>query len=131
MKPNLVKIRKMRRFSEELKQQIVKEFEGGQFSVLQLSKLHNVPFQTIYTWIYKYSRYNDKSIRVVEMNESSSQKMKDLESKVQDLERALGQKQLYIDYMEKMIEIAKKDYGIDIKKNSGTPQSNGLEKTKK
>jgi len=131
MKPNLVKIRKIRRFSEELKRQIVKEFEGGQFSVLQLSKLHNVHFQTIYTWIYKYSRYNDKSIRVVEMNESSSQKMKDLESKVQDLERALGQKQLYIDYMEKMIEIAKKDYGIDIKKNSDTPQSNGLEKTKK
>lgn len=130
MKPNLVKIRKMRRFSEELKRQIVKEFERGQFSVLQLSKLHDVHFQTIYNWIYKYSRYNDKSIRVVEMNESSSQKMKVLESKVQDLERALGKKQLYIDYMEKMIEIAKSDYGIDIKKNSNTPQSNGLETTK-
>lgn len=131
MKPNLVRIRKTRIFSEELKRKIVKEFESGQFSVLQLSKLHRVHFQTIYNWIYKYSSNNEKTIRIVEMKDSSSQKLKELETKVQELERAVGQKQLYIDYMEKMMEIAKDDLGIDIKKNYSTPQSAGLEKTKK
>jgi len=131
MKPNLVRIRKTRRFSEELKRNIVKEFEEGSFSVLQLSKLHRVHFQTIYNWIYTYSSNNDKSIRIVEMKDSSSQKLKELEAKVRELERAVGQKQLYIDYMEKMIEIAKDELGIDIKKNSFTPQSTGLGKIKR
>ncbi len=105
MKANLVRIRKSRRFSEELKRSIVKDFENGSYSVLQLSKLHQVHFQTIYEWIYKYSSNNEKSMRIVEMKESSSQKLKELESKVSELERAVGQKQLYIDYMEKMIEL--------------------------
>lgn len=85
----------------------------------------------IYTWIYKYSTFNDKSVRIVEMKESSSAKLKELEQKVRELERAVGQKQLYIDYMEKMMEIAKDDLGIDIKKNYDTPQSTGSWKTKK
>lgn len=131
MKPNLVRIRKNRRFSEELKRSIVKEFEKGSFSILQLSTLHKVHFQTIYNWVYKYSTNNDRSIRIVEMKDSSSQKLKELEFKVGELERALGQKQLYIDYMEKMMEIAKDDLGIDIKKNYSTQQSVGLERTKK
>jgi hypothetical protein len=36
-----------------------------------------------------------------------------------------------IDYLEKMIEIAKDELNIDIKKNSDTPQSTGSSKTKK
>lgn len=131
MKPNLVRIRKNKRYSECFKRSIVKEFESGSFSVLQLSKLHGVDFQSIYSWIYKYSINNERSVRIVEMKDSSSQKLKELESKVRELERAVGQKQLYIDYMEKMIEIAKDDLGIDIKKNYYTPQSAGLEKTKR
>lgn len=131
MKPNLVRIRKGKRYSEDFKRRIVKEFESGSFSVLQLGKLHGVDFQTIYNWIYKYSSNNDRSVRIVEMKDSSSQKLKELESKVNELERAVGQKQLHIDYMEKMIEIAKDDLGIDIKKNYSTPQSVGLEKTKR
>ena len=131
MKPNIVRIRKTRRFSEELKRSIVKEFEKGSYSILQLSTLHKVHFQTIYNWVYKYSTNNERSIRIVEMKDSSGQKLKELAIRVGELERALGQKQLYIDYMEKMMEIAKDDLGIDIKKNYSTPQSTGLEKTKK
>lgn len=67
----------------------------------------------------------------MEMKDSSTSKLKALEKKVKDLERAVGQKQLYIDYMEKMMEIAKDELGIDFKKNFGTPQSAGSGKTKK
>lgn len=130
MKVNLVRIRKRRLFSVDLKREIVKDFEKGIFSVKQLSNLHQVHFQTIYNWIYKYSSLNDKSIRVVEKKDSSMQKLKELEQKVKELERSVGQKQLIIDYMEKMMELAKRDLGIDIKKNYSTPQSSGSRKTK-
>lgn len=43
-------------------------------------------------------------------------KLKELQSRIAELERALGQKQMNIDYLEMMIELAKKEYDIDIEK---------------
>ena len=57
--------------------------------------------------------------------------MKSLEQRVKELERMIGQKQIKIDYLEKMIDIAKDELNIDIKKNSNTPQSTGSAATKK
>lgn len=131
MKTDLQVIRKHRKFSEDFKRSIVKEFESGRFSVVQLEKLYKIANPLIYNWIYKYSTFNDKSIRIIEMKESSTNKIKELEDKIKELERAVGQKQLYIDYMEKMVDIAKDELGIDIKKNFDTPQSDGSDKTKK
>ncbi len=65
------------------------------------------------------------------MADSGKQKLKDLQKKISELERIVGQKQLNIDFLEKMIEIAKEHYGIDIKKNFDTPPSAGSEKTSK
>ena len=129
MKTELKRIRKKRKFTEELKRHLVKEFESGKYSVLELSRLHGIPFQYIYTWIYKYSTVNQYGYRVVELKESSTMKVKSLENRIKELERIIGQKQIQIDYLEKMIELASKDYQIDIKKNSDTPQSGGSKKT--
>ena len=123
MQTNVRSIRKKRVYSEEFKRELVKEFEQGNYSVLQLEKLYGVLNENIYRWIYKYSNFNDKSSRVIEMKESSSNKLKDLEKKVKELEQAVGRKQMYIDYLEKMMDIAKEEMGVDIKKNYDTPQS--------
>lgn len=131
MKTNIQKIRHKRFFTEDFKLQLVKEYERGRHSVPELEKIYQIDNQLIYTWIYKYSNFNKKSIQVVEMKQSSAQKIKELESKVKELERAVGRKQLAIDYLEKMMEVAKDELGIDIKKNSNTPQSTGSDKTKK
>jgi len=131
MKANIKKIRHKRHFTEDFKRHLVKEYERGQLGVLDLEKLYQVSNNLIYSWIYKYSNFNKKSIQVVEMKQSSAQKIKQLEAKVKELERAVGQKQLMIDYLEKMMDIAKDELGIDIKKNSDTPQSTGSSKTKK
>ncbi len=124
-------LKKQRVFSEEFKKLRVKEFEKGEFSVLELSKLYGVAHQTVYTWIYKYSTYNKKGLRIVEMKSSSKTKVKELQDRIKELERVVGQKQLNIDYLEKMIEIAKEEFNIDIKKKHDTPQSTGFGKTGK
>lgn len=131
MKANLREIRKTRVYSEEFKKELVSLFESGKFSVLQLEKLYGVSNPAIYHWIYKYSNFNKKGYRVVEKEQSSSQKLKELEERNKELEQIIGQKQIQIDFLEKMIEIAKDDLGIDIKKNSNTPQSGGSGKIKK
>jgi transposase-like protein len=131
MKANIKLIRKNRKYSEEFKKSIVNDFESGKFSVLQLERLHRIHSRVIYRWIYKYSNFNEKGARIIEMKDSSTQKLKALEKKIKELERTVGQKQIMIDYLEMMMEVAKEELNIDIKKNFNTPQSSGSETTKK
>lgn len=129
MKPNIRTIRKKRYYSKEFKRQIVSEFEKGVHSVPQLEKLYGISNALIYNWIYKFSTFNEKGSRIIEMKDSSTKKLKFLEQRIKELERIVGQKQIRIDYLEKMIELAEEDLEIDIKKNSDTPQSTGSVKT--
>lgn len=131
MKANVRSIRKQRKYSIEFKKKIVADFESGKYSVPQLEKLHGVANPTIYGWIYKFSTFNEQGFRIIEMKDSSNKKMKELEARVKELERTVGRKQIMIDYLEKMMEIAKDELDIDIKKNFGTPQSTGSGKTNK
>lgn len=131
MKANVRSIRKQRQYSEEFKKRVVNDFESGKYSVSQLERLHGISNPTIYKWIYKFSTFNEKGFRVVEMKESSNKKMKALEARIKELESAVGRKQIKIEYLEKMMEIAKEELNIDIKKNYATPQSTGSEKTNK
>lgn len=131
MKANLREIKKHRRYSTDFKKELVSLFESGKYSVLQLEKLYGIGNPLIYRWIYKYSTFNEKGIRIVEMKQSSSKKLKELEQKVKELERAVGQKQIKIDYLEKMIDIAEDDFDIDIKKKYNTSRSSGSASIKK
>lgn len=131
MKPTVKQIRKQRTFSEEFKRKLVTEYERGKFSVGQLGSLYQIRPQLIYNWIYKYSMVNKEGVIMVEKSQSSTQKLKEMEKRIAELERAVGQKQIKIDFLEKMIDIAKEELNIDIKKNSNTSQSAGSESAKK
>jgi transposase len=122
------RIRKRRTFSEDFKRKIVKDFEGGHYSVGELCALYDFAPQTVYNWIYRYSRLNKTGYRVVEKKESARSKVKDLENRIKELERLVGQKQIMVDYYETMIDLAKEEFDIDIKKNSNTPPSGDSKK---
>jgi transposase len=131
MQSNIKKIRKSRRYSIEFKQSIINLFERGEYSVPQLEKLYGIGTTQIYNWIYKYSTFNEKCVRIVEMKDSNQNKVKELQNKVKELEQIVGQKQIAIDFLEKMIEVAKEDLNIDIKKNYSSRQSSGSKEIKK
>lgn len=123
------RILKRRKFTDDFKKQLVKDFEKGGYSVKELSSLHKISDTVIYRWIYKYSTVNQKGYRIIEMSDSSNQKVKAMEARIKELEHIVGKKQIEIDYLAKMIDIASEQLGVDIKKNSGTPQSNGSKTT--
>ncbi len=127
MDANIRKIKKYRRYSLEFKHGLVREFESGKHSVLELERLYGVCNVSIYNWIYKYSTFNDKGYRVVENKQSSNSKVKALQRRIQELEAMLGRKQIKIDFLEQMIEVAKEDLNIDIKKKYSTPPSGDSE----
>ena len=65
------------------------------------------------------------------MKDSATRKLKELETRIKELEQIVGQKQIKIDFLEKMIDLAREELDIDIKKNSNTLQSGGFGKTSK
>jgi transposase-like protein len=123
MKNKRVTLQAKRIFSEEFKRQCVKEYESGQQTVQELGSLYGIKVQTIYRWIYRYSTYNKKKLRIVEMDESSTKKVKELQQRIKELERIVGQKQIQLDFFETMMEVAKDQLGLDIKKNFSTQAS--------
>ncbi|CAN5146447.1 hypothetical protein BH23BAC2_BH23BAC2_27530 [soil metagenome] len=125
------RINSKRQFSEEFRRKLVEDFEKGVMSVCQMEDHYGISNGLIYRWIYKYSTYNQKNIRIVEMKDSQTHKLKELEKQVKELQQAVGQKQMMIDYLEKMIDLAKETYSIDIKKNFNTPPSGGSNPTGK
>jgi transposase-like protein len=124
-----VRINVKRTFTEEFKLARVKEYEKGTYSVKEISELYQIQNRVIYRWIYKFSTYNKQKTRIVEMSESSSYKLKELQQRIADLERLVGQKQLRVEFLEKMIELTEEHYGIDVKKNCDTPRSTTSRKT--
>ncbi len=118
-------------FSEAFKKERVKEYESGELSVVEISRMFSIQGTIIYRWIHKYSAYNKKKSIIVEMKDSGTKRLKDYEKRIAELERSLGQKQLRIDFLEKMIELAEEEYDVAIKKNSNTPLSHGSGKTSK
>ncbi len=80
------KVQGFRRFSEDFKLKIVSEYEKGEMSVSQLKKYYEISYKSIYAWIYKYSKYNKKSIQVVEIKDSQMNKIKLLEQRIKELE---------------------------------------------
>lgn len=104
-----------RYFSESFKREKVKLVLKNQLSVTQLSRLCGVTRASIYKWIYKYSDLEKGHKMVVQM-ESEEYKTKRLQEKVAELERAIGQKQLEIDFLNKTLEFASKEVGYDLKK---------------
>ena len=119
----------VRFFSEAIKKKVVEDIEGGKVTVLAVSREYGTSYQTVYRWLNKYSRHLRSSKRIVVEMESEGYKTKVLEKRIQELEAAIGRKQLEIDFLNKMIEKGKEELGVDLKKKFSTPPFNGSEAT--
>jgi transposase-like protein len=114
-----VKERRYRHFSESFKQEKVKEINEGRSRIADICRAYNVSYTTIYRWISLYSNLSKPQRTIVE-TKSDTTKILALQKKIAELERLLGQKQVLIDFKDKMIEIAEETYQVDIKKKFGT-----------
>lgn len=125
-----VSLTPVRRFSEEVKRSVVKEVEAGKATVRQASQELVVSEQSIYRWIYQYSRYLKKNRVMVVEDKSESYRTKELEKRLKEAEAALGRKQMEIDFLNKLIEFADEEFKIDIKKNLSKGPLPGSNSTK-
>lgn len=131
-----VSLRQRRIFSEPLKRKIVHHIEQGKASVSQACREYQVSCPTIYNWLNQYSRHLHSGQTVVVQLKSEAYMTKDLQKRIQELEAALGRKQMEIDLLNMVIEVGNAELGVDLKKNFSTPpstssgKSNGKKVTK-
>ncbi len=112
-------------FSEEVKKKAIKDLISKRTTIKALMNEHQVSYQSVYTWLYKYSPYHEQKCTLVVQMKSEETKNSELQKRVAELERVVGQKQLEIDFLNKLLEIGSSELGFDLKKNFNTPPSNG------
>lgn len=112
-------------FSEEMKQEIVVQIEKNKISVSSASREYGVDRTAIYNWLNKYSRTLKRGQVIVVEKESEQRKNEELRAKIAELERVIGQKQMEIDFLNKVIEIGSQEVKMDIKKKFGGKLSTG------
>ncbi len=113
-------IKQVRHFSVEFKKHMVQQIESGHFTVAEAQREVGLNWPTtIYQWIYKYSRYLQKGAVMVVQKDSEQQKSEQLRSENKELQAALGRKQMEIDTLKKLIELASKELDVDLKKSFG------------
>jgi len=120
-----------RRFSEDFKKSRIKELEKNLVSISDICKTYSVSRSAVYKWIYKYSIMAKKNVRQIVESKSDTKRIQALEERIKELERLVGQKQILLEFKDKMIEIAETTYGVDIKKKVGSKLSSGSTSIKK
>lgn len=103
-------------FSTDLKLELVQEIELGNLRIAEVCRMYQVSRSGVYKWLRKYSDIYKGKNRVVVEKRSMSKKAKEQQDQIKELERTVGQKQMRIDYLEKLLEEASKRLGEDIEK---------------
>lgn len=126
-----LQIRERRIFSADVKKKAVKDLTSKRTTIKALMTEHQISHQSVYQWLYKYSPYHEQKCTLVVQMKSEENKNSELQKRVAELERVVGQKQLEIDFLNKLLEVGSWELGFDLKKNFNTPSSNGTAGTAK
>lgn len=116
--------RRSRRFSDNFKISKVREIEMHKTKVSEICEQYEVRSSNVYKWIDKFGTMKNKKERLIVETESDTTQLLALKKKVAELERIIGQKQILLDFKDKMIDLAEEVYGVDIKKKCSTTPSN-------
>ena len=118
-------------YTMSFKLQIVQEIERGKISISDVKIKYGIQSRsTIVQWLRKFSNFDWENQAPLNMPKSPEQQIMELEIKVKLLEKqkALMERQAYVAdkkaiIFDMMIDIAEKEYQIDIRKNLPPEQS--------
>ena len=105
--------------------EIVKQIESGKIRILDVSRNYDVNLTSVYNWVNQYSRNLKKGEAIVVQKESEELRNLELRKRIAELERIVGQKQMEVDFLNKVIELGSQEVKLDIKKKFGGKLSTG------
>jgi transposase-like protein len=125
-------------YTMSFKLQVVQEIESGELSTHSACRKYGIQARsTIVQWLRKFGNFDWENQTPSNMSKSPEQKIMELEAKVKLLEKqkAFLEQQAFVAdkkaiIFDMMIDIAEKEYQIDIRKNSSPEQSTILKNKK-
>jgi len=113
------------RYTRMFKQEVLGEIKKENLTVLGASAYYGVPFQTIYKWLRKENIPNPRmEVIYVSLNDKNAaiKKNEQMKKEIAELKGAVSDLTLKNLCLEKIIELSKREYDIDLKKNFATRQ---------
>ena len=125
-------------YSQTFKLQVVGQVERGELSTHQAQRKYGIQARsTVIAWLRKYGNFDWENQTPSNMPISPEQRIMELEAKVKLLEKQKSflEQQAHVSdskaiIFDMMIDLAEKEYQIEIRKNSPPGQSNDLPKNK-
>lgn len=120
--------RKVNFISDELKLKVVEEYLGTDISQEELKKKYGFSGNScIANWMLKFglSKPGEEQViinKAMAKETAKTDKEKELQRKIAELEKDLEMERLRSRALDKMIDIAERDLKIPIRKKSGTKQ---------
>lgn len=109
----------------------MKDIENGKASIASVCREFSVSDVSVYNWLHKYSDFLKKGVSLVVEKHSEVYRSKELEKELKEVQAALGKKQLQVEFLEMLIELANKELGTDLKKNYSLMRSMSLDVSKR
>lgn len=123
-------------YSMPFKLAVVQEVECTGIGVCAVARKYGIQSETtVTTWIRKYGNFDVSNKTSKPMEKSKDQQLLELEERVKMLERQnnrlqheLEMKDHKVAFFDMMIDMAEKEFNIDIRKNSSAEQSTNTKK---
>ena len=123
--------RSQKDYSMSFKLQLIQEIEQGKLSITEARKQYGIQsYGTILNWLRKFGNFDWENQTPCSMSKLPEQKIMELEAQVKLLEKqkAFLERQAFVAdkkaiLFDMMIDLAEKEYHIDIRKNSVPEQS--------
>ena len=140
MKEERVYVKRTQRdYTLTFKLNVVKEIETGESCTVEVCRKYGIQSRsTVSTWLRKYGTFDWENQTPSTMSKSPEQRILELEAQVKLLEKQKAQleRQNYIAdskaiIFDMMIDIAEKEYKIDVRKNLKPAQSIVFDKKNK
>jgi transposase len=99
------------------------DYVTGDRSIHQLSRIYNIPNQNISRWVKEYSsELVEEESKITPMTAEEQKDFEALKKQNEALKKKLDYEHMRNFALETMIDLAKTELGIDLRKNSGAKQ---------
>ncbi len=111
------------KYELSFRRRVVKDYIDGDRSMLQVSHAYGIPRYLVKDWI-KYYKDELAAEQIIElpMTEEEQKAMEVLEKQLEAVKKKLEHEQMKNFALETMIDLAKTELGVDVRKNSGAKQ---------
>jgi transposase-like protein len=116
-----MKMKKVKRYSDDFKKEVIKEFKGGKISKSELRRKYGIGGgSTILQWMRKFEGSVPKDLYMPKEKEKTLDQLK---LEIEQLKHQLEYEKLKSKVFDKMIDIAEEEFQIPIRKKPGAKQS--------